>query len=242
MEEDSEEYEEDTSSGVADMPETNESEKTAHYFVFSGDNKAGMHGYEKVFLLYYDTTSNWSSFDLILLYRVNISFQKKQAQIIYDMSKNSSFFKQAEKQDEKRKVKIKEIKKKVEQYMNSKNHSLLSTSSEKGGNEVKHNIMKLVDSHVTEYEAQRDLETIKVVVDMDMFFAAVAIRDRPHLKDKPVAIGGNTALMICKLQIYALINIAMSLWCVNNRYFNDFNIQLCCKKVWCSKCNAWLHC
>lgn len=26
----------------------NECEKTAHYFVFSGDNKAGMHGYEKV--------------------------------------------------------------------------------------------------------------------------------------------------------------------------------------------------
>lgn len=26
-------------------------------------------------------------------------------------------------------------------------------------------------------------------VDMDMFFAAIEIRERPHLKDKPVAVG-----------------------------------------------------
>ena len=35
--------------GAATTRTQRESEKTAHYFVFSGDNKAGMHGYEKVY-------------------------------------------------------------------------------------------------------------------------------------------------------------------------------------------------
>ena len=48
------------------------------------------------------------------------SMQKKQAQIIYEMSKKSSFFKQAEKQDEKRKIKISDTKRKVDQYLASK--------------------------------------------------------------------------------------------------------------------------
>lgn len=106
------------------------------------------------------------------------------------MSKKSSFFKQAERQDEKRKKKISETKRKVEQYMSVKlkSHPLSSVA---GGGTTKNNIMKMVDSYAREYEARRDVTTIKVVVDMDMFFAAVAIRDRPHLKDQPVAIGGN---------------------------------------------------
>jgi DNA polymerase kappa len=110
------------------------------------------------------------------------------------MSKNSSFFKQAERQDEKRKGKISETKKKVDQYMASKlKYSLshpTSAGGAGGGGGGKSSVMKLVDSYVREYEARRDVSSIKVVVDMDMFFAAVAIRDRPHLKDKPVAIGG----------------------------------------------------
>mmetsp|Transcript_5286 Transcript_5286/g.8726 ORF Transcript_5286/g.8726 Transcript_5286/m.8726 type:complete len:916 (-) Transcript_5286:87-2834(-) len=159
MESGSESEEEDSSTILKESNVSqNASEKTAHYFVFSGDNKAGMHGYEK----------------------------KKQAQIIYDMSKNSSFFKQAEKQDEKRKDKISETKRKVDQYMASKSVVPITTS----GGAPKSGIMKSVEAFVTEFEARRDLSSIKVVVDMDMFFAAVAIRDRPHLKDKPVAIGG----------------------------------------------------
>jgi len=39
-------------------------------------------------------------------------------------------------------------------------------------------------------EKKRNLERTYCVVDMDMFYAAVAIRDRPELKEKPVAIGG----------------------------------------------------
>ena len=54
----------------------NESEKTAHYFVFSGDNKAGMHGYEKVcphafifhcFLFSLDARTNTTSLNACIL-------------------------------------------------------------------------------------------------------------------------------------------------------------------------------
>lgn len=134
--------------------------------------------------------------------------QKRQAQIIYDMSKNSSFFKQAEKQDQKRKIKINETKKKVDQYVITKYTNL--------GRGVKNNIEKLVDSYEREYEAQRDVSTIKVVVDMDMFFAAVAIRDRPHLKDKPVAIGGGACFFLFSIVLHVIVSsclflLAMSL-------------------------------
>eukprot|EP00971_Amphidinium_carterae_P159110 3154518-Amphidinium_carterae.1 len=39
-------------------------------------------------------------------------------------------------------------------------------------------------------EAKRDLSRTHCVVDMDMFYAAVEIRDNPELEHKPVAIGG----------------------------------------------------
>lgn len=176
-----------------------QSEKTAHYFVFSGDNKAGMHGYEKVFsvtLCYHISTwiSSVSKIYLsISLIELILKIQKKQAQIIYEMSKESSFFKQAEKQDEKRKIKICDTKKKVDQYLASKSNKSSNGSGlypGGGGGGGNNSIMKMVDSYTSEYEARRDVSSIKVVVDMDMFFAAVAIRDRPHLKDQPVAIGG----------------------------------------------------
>jgi DNA polymerase kappa len=122
------------------------------------------------------------------------------------MSKNSSFFKNAEKQDEKRQEKISETKKKVDQYLASKVSSagVLSTTATTKG---KDNITKMVDTCVSEYESRRDVSSIKVVVDMDMFYAAVAIRDRPHLKDKPVAIGGNcfTLLNNQLYNIYSLL-------------------------------------
>lgn len=39
-------------------------------------------------------------------------------------------------------------------------------------------------------EAGRDLSRTWCVVDMDMFFAAVAVRENPELRGKPVAVGG----------------------------------------------------
>lgn len=48
-----------------------------------------------------------------------------------------------------------------------------------------------VDKTLEELKAKANFEDkIYVVVDMDMFFAAVAIRDDPDLKEKPIAVGG----------------------------------------------------
>ena len=46
-----------------------------------------------------------------------------------------------------------------------------------------------------ELEAERDLSHSIVHVDMDMFYAAVEMRDQPELKEKPMAVGGNDMLV-----------------------------------------------
>ncbi|RYY32191.1 DNA polymerase IV, partial [archaeon] len=54
--------------------------------------------------------------------------------------------------------------------------------------------MKAMDaamtSYFTEVEAQQVINRVWVVVDMDQFFAAVAMRDDPTLRDIPFAVGG----------------------------------------------------
>lgn len=47
-----------------------------------------------------------------------------------------------------------------------------------------------IDARVAELTSKRDLSRIWVVVDMDMFFAAVEMREDPSLRGKPVAVGG----------------------------------------------------
>jgi len=121
------------------------------------------------------------------------------------MSKESSFFKQAQKQDVKRKERIDEAKKKVDQYLASKKNCLNSILKRNGDENELMSVNKLVN----EYEGRRDLKPIKVVLDMDMFYAAVAVRDRPHLKDKPVAVGGNI-LISTDINSYHLILFMLS--------------------------------
>ena len=47
------------------------------------------------------------------------------------------------------------------------------------------------DNFVHKLEEERDLSKIFTVVDFDMFFAQVYIRDHPHMKDQPIAVGGS---------------------------------------------------
>ena len=43
---------------------------------------------------------------------------------------------------------------------------------------------------IADFERERDLSRTWFHIDMDMFYAAVEIRDDPSLADKPIAIGG----------------------------------------------------
>ncbi|KAA0203237.1 hypothetical protein HAZT_HAZT004355 [Hyalella azteca] len=53
---------------------------------------------------------------------------------------------------------------------------------------------KKMEAVALECEAGRDLSRTIVHVDMDMFYAAVEMRDQPNLKDVPMAVGGNSML------------------------------------------------
>ncbi|XP_050716765.1 DNA polymerase kappa-like [Eriocheir sinensis] len=53
---------------------------------------------------------------------------------------------------------------------------------------------KQMDQLVRELEAERDLSHTIVHVDMDMFYAAVEMRDNPALRDKPMAVGSTGML------------------------------------------------
>ena len=45
-------------------------------------------------------------------------------------------------------------------------------------------------------------------VDMDMFYAAVEMRDAPALKSKPMAVGGDDMLVSAQHQIIILLPVA----------------------------------
>jgi len=54
---------------------------------------------------------------------------------------------------------------------------------------------KLAEIKMREIQKTRDLSRIWMHIDMDMFYAAIEIRDDPSLKDIPVAVGNES--MIC---------------------------------------------
>lgn len=94
--------------------------------------------------------------------------------VVYDLSKDSKFFQNSMKQNQKVDAKIQEM------------HSQLAQLSELR----REKLQKQVDNVVVQLEATRDLTRTIVVVDMDMFYAAVEMRDSPKLRDVPLAVGG----------------------------------------------------
>lgn len=123
----------------------------------------------------------------------------KQAQIIYDMSKGSLFYKRQLEQDEKVNKKVETMKMKL-QTMTTTQKKMYS---------------KTVLERTAEIEGSRSFDRICCVLDMDMFFAAVEIRDQPHLKDRPVAVGGET-ICVHHTGVYTLIIDIVTL---SSRYY-----------------------
>ncbi|TMW68699.1 hypothetical protein Poli38472_006167 [Pythium oligandrum] len=94
--------------------------------------------------------------------------------VVYEMSKDSLFFQNSIKQNQKVEARINEMKLKLRGLTKAKHETL----------------RRQIDPLVAQWETQRDLTRTMVVVDMDMFYAAVEMRDNPSLRGKPVAVGG----------------------------------------------------
>ncbi|KAI9908032.1 hypothetical protein PsorP6_003829 [Peronosclerospora sorghi] len=95
-------------------------------------------------------------------------------EVVHNMSKNSSFYQKSLRDNEKVEQRVHEMRKKLACMTSGQ---LLRLEQE-------------TDARVAQMEATRDLSRIVVVVDMDMFYAAIEMRDNPKLRDVPLAVGG----------------------------------------------------
>jgi len=100
---------------------------------------------------------------------------QKIEKIIYETTKNSRIFKKNEEDLIYLKQEISLIEKKLENF--HKNDILY--------NQVK----QLANARIEFLKEQRRFDKIWLHIDMDMFFAAVEIRDNPSLKNIPIAVG-----------------------------------------------------
>ena len=104
----------------------------------------------------------------------------KIEKIIYETTKNSRIFKKNEEDLNSLKQEAALLEKKLENF--HKNEILY--------NQVK----KLADSRIEFLKEKRRFDKIWMHLDMDMFFAAVEIRDNPSLKDIPIAVGSKAMI------------------------------------------------
>ena len=51
-----------------------------------------------------------------------------------------------------------------------------------------------VKASINDYVRKREIRRTWMHLDLDMFYAAVEIRDNPSLRKKPVAVGDNTMI------------------------------------------------
>lgn len=105
--------------------------------------------------------------------------KERVQKVVFDMSKDSKFFHNSMKQNQKVDVKIQDMRRQLAALSDKRREAL----------------QRRVDELVVQLEASRDLTRTIVVVDMDMFYAAVEMRDDPALRDVPLAVGGMS--MIC---------------------------------------------
>ena len=99
--------------------------------------------------------------------------------IIYESSKNSKFFENARERDKQLDKRIEKLKSRLENFRRRSFHQGDETSTKTQYSQL-----------LATLEKKRDLTHTWCVVDMDMFFASVEMRDDPSLKGKPFAVGG----------------------------------------------------
>ena len=98
---------------------------------------------------------------------------ERQSRIIYESSKGSAYFKAAA---EKADSTSKSCDKMIEILQSMNDYEI-------------DNLKKKSETMLSSIELQRSFNNIKVVLDMDAFYANVEIRDRPELVNLPVAVG-----------------------------------------------------
>ncbi len=99
--------------------------------------------------------------------------QAKVQQTIYEASKGSAYFEQEQRKAAAVEEKMKSIKKQLRHIPHTQIQQMQAQCTKS---------IKQIDS-------ERDLSRTWIHSDMDMFYAAVAMRDNPSLKGKPIAIG-----------------------------------------------------
>ena len=102
--------------------------------------------------------------------------REKINKIVAEASRNSEFYKRQMEKKIRNDEKVAQMKEKLE---NCRNDPQQMEAAE-----------QIVSKKLAEFEKERNLDRVWVYFDMDMFYAAVEIRDRPELQDKPVAVGG----------------------------------------------------
>ncbi|CDW81824.1 dna polymerase iv kappa [Stylonychia lemnae] len=104
----------------------------------------------------------------------------KIQQMIIDASKGSSYYTKEMERTQAAKEKAQTYKQKIDQCQ----------KNQKSWDAAKKNVKSLIN----EIEKDRDYSRTWVHIDMDMFYAAVEIRDEPSLADVPLAIGGDSMI------------------------------------------------
>lgn len=104
--------------------------------------------------------------------------RKLVADFVYQKSKNSQYTQHQIDLDAKQQARAEVVAKELKDFEQRMTQQERESEERKSAMEM------------AELEKHRDLTRTYCVVDMDMFYAAVEIRDQPELAQKPVAIGG----------------------------------------------------